>query len=343
VPAALPLGLGRKLLQREIARFCSGLNNPQKTFVDGSMTPGGMPMKNKQPLARDPQRTIRRMAPASFLTIGVLLVLIGSVVGARQYRKIKARSSQPILNEVVISPGRQETNAEEKVKISVEDGRPVATAITMLEARFGWVITYEDPRYTNPGDISDVTEKVRRDLHKFKPGRAPKVLVPKGGPLVFEYDYSADSNQNPDPNLILEALLAVHTGSGNAGRFRLERGDQIFHVVPTRIKDISGKFVSQKSVLDVAISIPAKERNGLQMLEALCAEVSKSVQLRVVVGMAPYGLFLQHKENQEVESAIARDVLVQLLERAGNGTRLSWQLFYDPGLRMYALNIHRVG
>src|SRR5437867_13201186 len=105
------------------------------------MTPGGTPMRNKQPLARDSQRTIKRIGPASFLAIAMLLVLIGSVVGARQYRKITARNSQPTLDEHVNSPGQQETNAEEKVKISVEDGRPVATAITMLEARFGWVIT----------------------------------------------------------------------------------------------------------------------------------------------------------------------------------------------------------
>jgi len=298
-------------------------------------------MKKEQPLATGPERTIQRMGLASLLTVGILLVLIGSVVGARQYRNITARRSQPILDERANNPDRQEGNSE-KVRISVEDGRPLAAAITMLEARFGWVITYEDPRYANAGDISDVTEKVRRDLHKFKPGRAPKVLVPKGGSLVFEYDYGADSKQRPDPNLILKALLEAHTGSGNAGRFRLERGAQITHVVPAAIKDISGRFAPQESLLDVAISLPPKERTGLQMLYALCTELSKSVQLRVVVGTIPHGLFLQHKDNQGVERMIARDVLVQLIERAGRGTRLSWQLFYDPGLKMYALNIHHV-
>jgi hypothetical protein len=282
------------------------------------------------------------MTPTSVQIIGVLLVLASGVVGAEPYQSITDSKSQLTGKGRVNSFGRQDINAEEKVSISVDDGRPIAKAISELETRFGWVITYEDPRYANPADIADVTEKVRRDLHKYKPGKAPKVLVPKGGSLVFEYDYIADSTGRPDPNLILEALLAAHTGSGNAGGFRLERGDQIFHVVPAEIKDISGSVVPQKSLLDVAISIPAKERNGLQMLEALCAEVSRYVQLPVVVGTVPHGLFLQHKENEGVESAIARDFLVQLLERTGNGTRLSWQLFYDPGLRMYALNIHPV-
>lgn len=299
-------------------------------------------MKKEQPLAIGPERRIQQIGLARLLPIGILLVLIGSVVGARQYRKITARSSQPILDERVNNPGRQEGNSEEKVTISVEDGRPVATAIMMLEARFGWVITYEDPRYTNAGDISDVTEKVRRDLHKFKPGRAPKVLVPKGGPLVFEYDARGDSKHPPDPNVIVQGLLTAHDESGNAGRFRLVSGDRITHVVPAAIKDISGRVVLQTSLLDVTISIRAKERNGLRMLEALCAEVSKSVQLPVVVGTVPYGLFLQHKDNQGVLNMKARDVLVQLLKRAGKGMRLSWRLLYDPGMRMYALNIHPV-
>src|SRR5438128_1413597 len=131
-------------------------------------------MKSGQQLARASRRKIRRIPLTSFLPIGLLLLLIGSVVVARQYGKIKARNSHSIPNEHVKTSDRAATDADEKVKISVEDPRPLATAITMLEARFRWIITYEDPRYTNLGDISDVTERVRRDLDKYKPGKAPK-------------------------------------------------------------------------------------------------------------------------------------------------------------------------
>lgn len=299
-------------------------------------------MQKEQQLTKDAQPLIHRIAPTGFLTIGVLLFLIGSVVAARQYRKVTARNSQPALNEPANSSGRQAPNVGGRVKISVEDPRPVAKAITMLESQFGWVITYEDPRYVNANDISDVTELVRKDLPKFKPGKAPKVLIPKGGAFAFEYDGSSDSKERSDPKLIVQKLLTAHDTSGNAGRFRLESGDQITHVLPAAIKDISGRVVPQTSLLDVAISIPAKERNGLQMLEALCAEVVSPFNCALWSERLPYGLLLRHKENQGVESAKARDFLIQLLERAGNGTRLSWQLFYDPGLRMYALNIHPV-
>lgn len=298
-------------------------------------------MKNEQPLDGNRQPIIRRVSQASLIGIGGFLILVGSVIGARQYRKITPPSSQPLQYELANSAARQEGTSDGKVRISVEDPRPVAKAITMLEARFGWAISYEDPRYINTSDISDVTETVRRDLDKFKPGKAPKVLVPRGGPFVFEYDYSRDSKR-PDPDLILAALLAAHTGSGNAGRFRLVSSGRMFHVVPTAIKDISGKVVPQESVLDVTISLPAKERTGWQLIEALCAEVSRSVQLRVVVGSAPYGLLSQHEDREGIESMKARDLLARLLENAGKGRLLSWQLFYDPGMRMYVLNIHPV-
>jgi hypothetical protein len=36
-----------------------------------------------------------------------------------------------------------------KVKLSVEDPRPVAKAIEMLVGKYGWVITYEDPLYVH--------------------------------------------------------------------------------------------------------------------------------------------------------------------------------------------------
>ena len=57
----------------------------------------------------------------------------------------------------------------------------------MLENKYGWIITYEDPPYTHESELVDVTESVRRDLDKFKPGQAPKVFVPKGGELTFNY------------------------------------------------------------------------------------------------------------------------------------------------------------
>ena len=71
--------------------------------------------------------------------------------------------------------------------ISVNDPRPVACAAETLEKKYGWTITYEDPPYVHESELVDVTDKVRRDLDKFEPGKAPRVLIPKGGTLTVEY------------------------------------------------------------------------------------------------------------------------------------------------------------
>jgi hypothetical protein len=229
-----------------------------------------------------------------------------------------------------------------KVSLSVQDPRPVAKAIVMLEVRYGWIITYEDPRYVYADDIADVTEKVRNDLHKYREGEAPRVLIPKGGELSFGYDVKNQPNSVLDPLVVVQQLLAAQAASPNAGKFRMERDNKIIHVIPSAIRDRSGRLAPQQSALDTVVTLAAKERTGLRTLEALCAAVSKATQTRVVVGTIPLGLFLQHKDHQGISSRKARDVLVQLLESIGKGTKLSWQLFYDPGMKIYALNIHAI-
>jgi hypothetical protein len=101
--------------------------------------------------------------------------------------------------------------AAARVILALDDPRPLAQAVLELEAQFGLLITYEDPAYAFKGDISDVTATVRRDLDKYQPGEAPRVLVPKGGRFVFSYDAS----QTHDPlNLLRQLVTAYHRDVG---------------------------------------------------------------------------------------------------------------------------------
>jgi len=236
----------------------------------------------------------------------------------------------------------QSDSKTSRITLSVRDARPLAKAILTLEAQYGCIITYEDPRYAYPDDIADVTEQVRRDLDKYPPGRAPKVLVPKGGELTFQYDANSQLSSPLDPAVVVRQLLAVQAASPNAGTFRMEKGENIIHVIPTAIKDRSGKPRPNKSVLDALITLPDKERTGLQTLEDLCAAIGRTMQVRVIVGTIPEGLFLRHKDKYGVTDQKARNVLIHLFEATGQGRRLSWQMFYGPGTKMYVLNIHTV-
>jgi hypothetical protein len=232
--------------------------------------------------------------------------------------------------------------ANSKVKLSVQDPRPLAKAIETLESRNGWVITYEDPRYVNESEIADVTGSVRKDLDQFKAGEAPKVLIPKGGALSIEYDVDPTTNKPADSTLVVQQLLDAQSTSGNAGKFRLERNGEVIHVIPTAVKDTAGALTSQESVLDAVISIPAEDRTGMQLLDAICVSVSQATETRVVVGTIPLNLFVKRRTQRGAASQKARDVLATMLEDIKSGTNLSWQLFYDPGMKMYVLNIHQV-
>lgn len=210
-----------------------------------------------------------------------------------------------------------------EIKLSVEDGRPVAEAILKLEAKYGWAITYEDPRYVHDSEIADVTLKVRRDLDRYKPGEAPKVLVPKGGVLEFTYDVAPDTKLPTNPAMVVQRLLDAQAASGNGGRFRLETSGQIMHVIPTAIKNGEGVLVPQGSILDTIISLPAEERTVYQKVESICAAISRAANIRVELGTIPTNLFYQHRDQQGAASQRARDVLVSTFATIDSGTNLS--------------------
>ena len=63
-----------------------------------------------------------------------------------------------------------------EIKLSVEDPRPVLKAIEMLERKYGWVITYEDPRYAHDSEIADTKLNIRKDLNNHKSGESTKFL-----------------------------------------------------------------------------------------------------------------------------------------------------------------------
>jgi hypothetical protein len=235
----------------------------------------------------------------------------------------------------------REPQQSKTAKLSVEDSRPVAKAIMILESTYGWVITYEDPPYAYAGDIDDITQKVRKDLDKFKPGQAPKVLIPKERTLSFEYDVD-QTNLPSDPAIVVQRLLAENRKSGGSSEFRLEKVAKTIHVIPSSIKDKSGKLTHTKPVLDAVIGLPAKQRNGLQTLEAICDAISKAAHVRVVVGTVPIRLLVHHEDKKALKFGKAREALVEFLQRLGTGVHFSWQLLYGPDVKMYALNIHVV-
>jgi hypothetical protein len=78
------------------------------------------------------------------------------------------------------------------------------------------------------------------------------------------------------------------------------------------------------------------------MLQAWTQAVSAHSKNRIIIGTVPVGLLLSYKDDKELITQSARDALTEILMRSGKRMKLSWQLFYDPGQKIYAINIHSV-
>jgi hypothetical protein len=237
-----------------------------------------------------------------------------------------------VILAVLVSP--------QTASVSVNDARPVAFAAKMLEQQYGWIITYEDPIYVHESELADVTETVRRDLDKYKPGEAPKVIVPKGGNLAFKFYVDPATDKAADSALVVQELLDAYALTGHPGVFRLDKDGQRLHIIPMAFKDKDGVVRPQPSILDARITLPAQERNGFQLMDAFCAAVNQAGGIRLRPAAFPANMFLHYKTQSGAKDQKARDVLTHELDLIH--AKLSWQLFYDPSSKSYFLNIYAI-
>jgi hypothetical protein len=218
--------------------------------------------------------------------------------------------------------------------ITVEDPRPVAKAVEELESKYGWQITYEDPPYVHGSDIADVTRSVRRDP-SFAGGN--RILIPKGGKLTFTVPSAPGGEQRV---AAVEALVKTFNTSRNGNLFAVLKGSRFIHVTPQQIAGRAGKLEPVKPLLDTVITLPPKQRNSFELLEAICGQLSLVTKGQVVVGTAPVNLLATKNVSLGANNEPARAVLERLL--LAQEKAMSWQLFYDPGLKWYVLNLHTV-
>ncbi len=212
------------------------------------------------------------------------------------------------------------SSLEMKSEIKVKGPRPLAAAILILEARIRVPITYEDPPYRFQGDIAVSPE-------------GP--LIPKPGSIDFVFSDQLELGQ------ILRSLVEGNTKQGNPGIFEVKAAEGIYHVIPVRYRNETGEFVAHNSILDTRISISAQNATGIDIIEMMCKQLSERLGGKVVVGMIPPVPFSSLQKIFTAVDRSANDCLTELIKKTGYN--LSWQLFYDPKLRWYALNIHPVG
>jgi hypothetical protein len=217
----------------------------------------------------------------------------------------------------------------------VADPRPLAMAAQALESRFGWIITYEDPQWLANSEIRDVTESVRRDGSS-----SPRVLIPSGGSIEFDVLPAASDSQTTGHVALVQNLVLAHSAAGNPGTYRVQESHGRLNIVPLTAKDASERENPQQPVLDTVISLDKRQRNGLVLLDEFTEQLSRAAGVRVVVGTVPLNILAHKVGTYGAHDELARDFLSRFLDQTGQG--FSWQLFFDPAEKTYALNIHRV-
>ena len=223
------------------------------------------------------------------------------------------------------------------ISISVDGPRPVASAAQKLEKLSGRLVTYEDPQWAVPTETVDVTEFVRRDLDGTSEDtktEVPRVIGPRGGKLSFSVE-ERDGPSSLNPRNVVQKILAANSAAGNSGGFRVLESNGRLHIVPAAQGD-----AVHRSPLDASITIPQEDRNGIQILEAICKQLSLTTGHVVTLGTIPLNPFFHHHAFYGASGQNAREFLSLVLDSIGPG--YSWQLFFDPGDKMYGLNIHWV-
>ncbi len=207
--------------------------------------------------------------------------------------------------------------------IVVDDPRPVAAAIDEIERRSGRPITYEDPPILNSNHM----------MPMVRGGKDSALLMPRGGSLRF----SLPANDSPEQVLAaLERMVETYNVSHGAATFSVLR-DGLTHVVPRQTVDASGRPVAVTPVLDSRITVAAKRRNAMELLEEITRAVSLASGQTVEIGTVPMRALLRRQVEIGANSEPARNVLEKLI--VASGMPLSWRLLYDPGLKAYYLNI----
>jgi hypothetical protein len=235
--------------------------------------------------------------------------------------------------------GTQTASQSPQETIVVDDPRPLAKSLETLEKRYGWVITYEDPRFASATDLVDVTDKVQKSR---SPASTSRTLIPRGGTFFYNYPRLTSPSDLSQASDLLEGVVSGYNDSGYPGTFRLALVDGIFHVTPATVRGRDGRYISQSSILETRITVPAKKlRDGAAMLNALAAVLSKASGHKVLVGTIPTKLLVRSRSEGAWTNEVARNVMITALQ--STGTRMSWKLFYDPALKTYALNVQQVG
>jgi hypothetical protein len=212
--------------------------------------------------------------------------------------------------------------------------RPLQQAVDALVKEYGWIVDYEDPPYFSRRDAVDATAASWRAEHPNTRG----VTRINGGPFRARYAEDTDPNDAAREERVLATIVSDYNFSGNPGTFVVQReGPGRFSIVGTSVRDDAGVATERSRILDIPVSIPARERTAYVALREVLAAVQARSGTTISAGLVPLNLLTHSSVIVGGQHIPARAMLQQII--AETGTRLRWELLYDPDGKAYFFNL----
>jgi hypothetical protein len=214
--------------------------------------------------------------------------------------------------------------------------KSMASAVDQLVSRYGYAITLEEPRLTYEGDLEDMPAQYRNDLGKYPHGEAPRVLVPRSNALTLKVP-AATAVSAGELGSVLQQLTQTQSTSDHGAHFRLQHTGNVFHIIPTEVRDHSGNWTPLTPIFDAPITIQSAERSALDTVNAICTAVGANAHVPVKLLWAPMTTLRNSRETFEANNEQARSVMTRAL--SGLAARLTWRVGYFGEMSSYLLVI----
>jgi hypothetical protein len=217
--------------------------------------------------------------------------------------------------------------------LQVTDRRPVEAAVLELTSHYPVVITYEDPQFMYAGDVEDLTDQARK---KYPDARG--LIGPRVRTLRANYEVSQETGELASVSGALASIVNAKNADAVGGRFKFLQIGDVYHVIPTEIRDSTGAWIKQTSILDVRITLKTGELNGAELLEAILGQVSEASGKQVGLGIEGLAnTFSAYRGSIDIKDEPARDALVNALHAMSG--RIGWVLHYVPADMNYFFGV----
>lgn len=236
-------------------------------------------------------------------------------------------------------------NSYADCQVITETARPLEKAADLLERLYGKPVTYEDPILLWKGDTEPVP---------YAKGNVRLVPVRQS----FSMPVEADPNVTPVLDLpLLNKVIDSYHQRSDGPRFKVASSAWGFHIIPSQVRDENGRFVDERSLLDVPIAIPKAKRTPAEHLHEICASITASTGIRLDSPamymnerFTPSSIKVHYRFRWIAEEDLdkisfewgaanmtARQAVISLFERSA--TSLSWRLLCEADGEFCVLNV----